>query len=205
MAIDTRKPVLRMSWEEDDLLLDLDSLQGSWTAEQYLLLTDQTNRLIEFTDGYVEVLPMPTDSHQVLLRFVFLALYSWVQKIGGTVLFAPLRVRIRPGKYREPDILLVCDAHDPRRQNRYWLGADLVAEIVSPDNPARDTHDKRLDYAEVGIPEYWIVDPEQETITVLQLIDLSYTEHGIFRRGDQATSLLLPGFELTVNAVLDAH
>lgn len=205
MAIDTRQPRLRMSWEEDDLLLDLDSLQGSWTAEQYLLLTDQTNRLIEFTDGYVEVLPMPTDSHQVLLRFVFLALYSWVQKIGGTVLFAPLRVRIRPGKYREPDILLVCDAHDPRRQNRYWLGADLVAEIVSPDNPARDTHDKRLDYAEVGIPEYWIVDPEQETITVLQLIDLSYTEHGIFRRGDQATSLLLPGFELTVNAVLDAH
>jgi Uma2 family endonuclease len=194
-----------MSWEQDDLLLDLDPLQGSWTAEQYLLLTDQTNRLLEFTDGYVEVLPMPTDSHQVLLRFVFLALYAWVQQIGGTVLFAPLRVRIRPGKYREPDILLVCDADDPRRQNRYWLGADLVVEIVSPDNPERDTHDKRLDYAEVGIPEYWIVDPEQKTVTVLQLIDQAYSEHGVFRRGDQASSLLLPGFEIAVNALLDAR
>jgi Uma2 family endonuclease len=55
------------------------------------------------------------------------------------VLVAPLRIQVRPGKFREPDILLVRDAHDPRRQHRYWLGADLVVEIVSPDNPERDT------------------------------------------------------------------
>src|SRR5262249_32385253 len=164
MAIDVRQPALHMTWEEDDLVLSLAPLQGRWTAEQYLLLTDQTNRLIEFTGGYVEVLPMPTDKHQVVLRFLLLALYNFVQQIGGTVLFAPLRLRIRADKFREPDILLVRDASDSRRQNRYWLGADLVVEIVSPDNPERDTHDKREDYAEAGIPEYWIVNPEDETI-----------------------------------------
>jgi len=205
MAIDVRQPALHMTWEEDTLVLSLAPLQGRWTEEQYLLLTDQTNRLIEFTDGYVEVLPMPTHRHQVILRFVFLALFKFLQPRGGNVLFAPLRLQIRPGKFREPDILLVRDAGDPRCQDRYWLGADLVVEIVNPDNPERDTEEKRADYAEASIPEYWIVNPDDETIMVLRLEDERYAEHGVFRRGDTATSALLAGFTLSVNDVLDAR
>ena len=205
MVIDVRQPALCMTWEDDTLVLSLAPLQGRWTAEQYLLLTDQTRRLIEFTDGYVEVLPMPTHTHQLILRSVFLALYTFLQPRGGTVLFAPLRLQIRPGKFREPDILLVRDANDPRCQNRFWLGADLVVEIVSPDNPERDTREKRADYAEAGIPEYWIVNPEDETITVLRLQGEQYAEHGVFRRGDTATSALLAGFSLSVNDVFDAR
>src|SRR5207249_11520228 len=98
MVIDVRQPALCMTWEEDTLVLSLAPLQGRWTAEQYLLLTDQTNRLIEFTDGYVEVLPMPTDTHQAILAFVFLALRTFLQPRGGIALFAPLRLQIRPNK-----------------------------------------------------------------------------------------------------------
>lgn len=61
------------------------------------------------------------------------------------------------------------DARDPRRQNRFWLGADLVVEVVSEDDPERDTKVKRADYASAGIPEYWIVNPLDNTITVLVL------------------------------------
>ncbi len=75
------------------------------------------------------------------------------------MLFAPLRLRIREGQFREPDLLLVLDADDSRRQNRYWLGADLVVEVVSPDDPERDTRVKRAEYAEAQIPEYWIAIP----------------------------------------------
>ncbi len=45
MAIDVQQSTLLMLWKEDELVLDLDALQGLWTAEQYLKLTDQTNRL----------------------------------------------------------------------------------------------------------------------------------------------------------------
>src|SRR3712207_4320996 len=158
MAIDIRQPALHMTWEEDQIVLSLAPLQGRWTAEQYLLLTDQTNRLIEFSDGYIEVLPMPTEDHQAMLEVLFLALRAFVERIGGKVRFAPLRVQVGAGKFREPDILLVLDANDPRRQNRYWQGADLVVDIVSPDNPERDTKQKRADYAEAHILEYWIVE-----------------------------------------------
>ncbi len=83
-------------------------------------------------------------------------------------------------------------------------GADLVAEVVSPDNPGRDLVEKRIDYAEAGIPEYWIADPRDETITVLSLWEDAYVEHGVFVRGDTATSPLLEGFAVDVTAVFDA-
>jgi Uma2 family endonuclease len=81
----------------------------------------------------------------------------------------------------------------------------LALEIVSPDDPERDTRVKRLDYAEAGIPEYWIVNPIDETITVLCLEGEQYTEHGMFRRGDAATSALLESFVVEVNEVFEAR
>ncbi|ETX05671.1 MAG: hypothetical protein ETSY2_21595 [Candidatus Entotheonella gemina] len=178
-------------------------VRGLWTPEQYLTLTDYSRRLIEFTDGYIEVLPAPTDRHQVISQVLLLQLFAFVRPLGGTVLFAPLRLRIREGQFREPDLLLVRDADDPHRQNRYWLGADLVVEVVSPDDPERDTRVKRVAYAEAQIPEYWIVNPMDETVTVLTLEGEAYGEHGVFRRGDEASSVLLEGLTLRVDEVFD--
>ncbi len=183
------------------ILLELQPGEGELTEEDYLWLTDHGNRLIEFTDGYIEVLPMPTRKHQAISRFLFLALLAAVQASGGTVFYAPLRLRVREDKHREPDLLLLLDANDPRRQNRYWLGADLVVEIVSPDDPDRDLVEKRRDYAEAKIPEYWIADARSETIVVPRLQDGGYVEHGVFGRGTRATSALLEGFAVDVDAV----
>ena len=119
-------------------------------------------------------------------------------------MFAALRLRIREGKFREPDLLVLCDREDVRYQDRYWLGADLVAEVVSPDRPARDLVEKRVDYAEAGIPEYWIVDPRDETVTILELADGTFAEYGVFTRGDIGESLSFDGLLLDVDALFDA-
>lgn len=205
MATGLRTPTMQMLLAGEPTEIDLDSLQGSWTEEQYLLLTRQTNRLLEFTDGILEVLPMPTRKHQAMSQVLFLALLAFLQPRGGTIFYSPLRVQIRPGKFREPDLVALLDAHDPRNQNEFWPGADLVVEIVSPDNPMRDTQVKRKDYAEAGIPEYWIVNPIDSTITVLKLTGSEYTEYGVFRHGELATSALLAGFLISATDVLDAE
>ncbi len=188
----------------DDLVLELLPRQGQWSEELYLWLTDRTNRLVEFSDGYIEVLPMPTDRQQSILLFLYEQFRTYLLATGGKVLVAPLLLRIRERKFREPDLLLVRDASDPRRQNRYWLGADLVLEVVSPDQSERDLTTKRGEYAEARIPEYWIVDPQRATITVLRLAGDRYDEHGVFGRGARATSALLPNFAVDVTAALDA-
>ena len=178
--------------------------QGAWSEEEYLWLTDRSRRLIEFTDGYVQELPMPTSSHQVILAFLYRLFHGWIGPRGGVVLFSALRLRVREGMFREPDLLLLRDRADPRFQDRYWLGADLVVEVVSPDRPERDLVDKRIDYAEAGIPEYWVVDPRDQTITVLELRADGYVEHGVHARGAEAASRLLAGFGVNVAEVFDA-
>src|SRR6059058_1165680 len=103
MAVNTHPVELKLVRGADELEVDLSPLQGLWTEQQYLKLTDQTRYLIEFTDGVIEVLPVPTDKHQTISQFLFLALFSWIQPLGGTVHFAALRMQIREGKFREPD------------------------------------------------------------------------------------------------------
>ncbi|MFN8513932.1 MAG: Uma2 family endonuclease [Chloroflexia bacterium] len=188
----------------DELFRDQLPRQGEWGAEEYLWLTDHTNRLIEFTDGYIEVLPMPTIRHQIIIRFFLLAFMAEIEP-PGKVIFAALRLYLNDTTYREPDLLLLLDAEDPRNQDRYWHGADLVLEVVSEDDPARDLVVKRREYASAGIPEYWIVNPLDETITVLALRDGAYAEHGVFHRGRRATSALIPTFAVSVSDVFDAH
>jgi Uma2 family endonuclease len=184
-------------------ILDLLPNQGSWTEAEYLWLTDHTNRLVEFTDGRLDLLPMPTDHHQTIAGFLFMAFTAFLTPLGGTVHFIGIRLKIRPGKFREPDVILLKSANDPRRRNRFWLGADLALEVVSEDKPERDLIDKRLDYAEGKVPEYWIVNPQIEMITVLRLETGSYVKHGVFKRGQRATSVVLPGFGVEAAKVFD--
>ena len=187
--------------QADAILLDRRPPQGCWSEKDYLWLTDSCNRFIEYTDGCIEKLPMPTNTHQGALAYLNDLFRAYILP-RGVVRFSVLRLRIRARKFREPDLLLLQDAEDGRCQDRYWTGADLVVEVVSPDDPDRDYITKRTDYAEAGIPEYWIVDPQQSLITVLTLAGETYTEHGEFHPGDTATSALLPNFTADVTKVL---
>jgi len=192
----------KLAWQVAELLPE----QGQWTETQYLWVTDQTSRLVELSDGAIEVLPMPGPPHQKIVALLYRLLFAFVQARSlGTVLFAPLRVRLWPGTFREPDIVFLHADHADRETPEFWNGADLVIEVVSPSKPEHDLVTKRQEYALAGIPEYWIVNPEAQTIAVLSLAGLLYIEHGLFRRSEVASSALLEGFAVAVDEVLDAH
>lgn len=177
--------------------------QGLWTEQEYLSLSG--NRLVEFSDGHIEVLPMPTMAHQLMVMFLSDLLRAFAQRgSAGTTLIAPFRVRLRPGRFREPDIMFMKTTNAARMGNEYWDGADLVVEIVSDDDRRRDLEVKRFEYAEAGIPEYWIVDPQRGEVTVLKLLADRYDVAGVYTPGQQAHSLLLPGFSVDVGALLAA-
>ena len=173
--------------------------QGSWSEEEYLAL--KTNRLVEFDDGTVEVLPVPTKTHQLIVVFLLEALKRFIGS-RGVVLPAAYPLRIPGAKYREPDVLYLTPEQNAAAGEKYCEAAELVIEVVSPDDPDRDYVTKRAEYAAAGVPEYWIVDAGAGAITVLRLADGRYEEHGRFTPGQQATSAVLGGFAVSVEEVL---
>jgi Uma2 family endonuclease len=178
--------------------------QGEWSEEEYLELTDHHNRRIEYTEGRLEFLPMPTEVHESLVQFLFLALYHFVdQRKLGKVYSNGIRLRAASRKYRLPDVIFLHREHFHARHNRVWDGADLVMEVVS-DSPAdrqRDYEQKLIDYAEAKGAEYWIVDRERQVVIVHWLAGSRYSVHGEYSRGQIAASRLLDGFGIDVAAL----
>jgi Uma2 family endonuclease len=175
--------------------------QGDWSEEDYLRLTDGTNRRIEFTDGRLEFVAMPTEIHEVLIEFLYFALREFVnERTIGKVHWTGIRLRIRPRKVRLPDVIFLHKDHFHARHNRAWDGADLVMEVVSddPKDRQRDYEQKLLDYAEAKVPEYWIVDYEQRVVLVHRLDGDRYTLHGKFTPGERAASHVLNGFSVDI-------
>lgn len=174
--------------------------QGTWSEEEYLMLPG--NRLVEYSQGFVQVLSMPSYPHHLVVAWLYQVLSTFVhQHRLGQVIFAPLRVRLWAGKYREPDLLFMARANRQRIHDLYWEGADLVMEVMSPDDPERDAETKRREYGEAGIAEYWLINPMAETITVFTLPKgrKVYAVHGVYDRSQRAESVLLPGFSVSVD------
>jgi Uma2 family endonuclease len=181
-------------------------LQGQWTEGEYLAVQKRSRRLVELSEGQIEVLSVPNPYHQRIVRYLFRLIEACVAALGsGEVFFAPLPIRLWPGKYRDPDIAYFRPGRIPDPQHQPQ-GADLVMEVVSDEEEdrQRDFVTKRQEYAQAGVAEYWIIDPKTETIVVLVLDGAAYRLHGEFPLGAMATSVLLPTFSVAVTAVFAA-
>ena len=203
MAIDTptRKADGQPTWE----IAHLFPLQGAWSEGDYLAL--ETNHLVELSDGHLEVLPMPSEHHQDIVFLLATLLKAFVTKRRlGKVVLAPFRIRLREKKYREPDVMFMLRENSDRRTDRYWHGADLVMEVVSPDDPKRDTEIKLKEYAQAGITEYWLVNPLTNEITVhaLEQGADTYRVHSEVTAEGVASSVLLAGFTVDAAEVFAA-
>ncbi|MEQ8848809.1 Uma2 family endonuclease [Botrimarina sp.] len=176
--------------------------QGHWSESDYFALLDQAgSKGFELVDGRIEVLPLPTRIHQLLGKFLFLALNAFVESAGlGEVHYSGLRFRVRNGRIREPDVIFLSASRMHLARNKAFDGADLCIEVVSgsAEDRQRDYVDKATDYSSRGVAEYWIVDPDERHVIVNRLEGQRYVEHGRFREGDSAASVLLDGFSVDV-------
>ncbi len=187
-------------------MLDQFPIQGNWTVEKYFKLPED-GRLIEYNDGLLEVVPMPDWMHQRLAYLICAAIEKvMVRAKRGVCALPPFRLQINQEKYRYPDIMYLSPDHLDRFQTDQWDYADLVVEIVSKDDPARDYVDKRAEYAQCGIPEYWIVDPVQNLIHVLALDPNQpgvYREHSVQSLRSGVRSVTMPEIEIDFATLVD--
>jgi Uma2 family endonuclease len=189
------------------LLKDIDRVgrkHRQWTKDAYFELDGAY--VVEFCRGRLEILPMPTTTHQRVAQRMNYALLTHVHggAARGEVYFAGTRVKVGDDIFREPDVLFVPEQWRHLVHEQFVEKAALVVEVISEFNRRHDVETKRTEYEEAGIPEYWLIDPEKQLVTVLTLGSSGYVEHGVFGPSQRATSVHLAGFSVDVATLFAA-
>ena len=149
---------------------------GTWTEDEYFALPEMPTK-VELVDGVLVVMPLPSVVHQRLVQRISMLLEQTCPT-GEWEVFPGLNVRLWPGHFRNPDIIVT------RRgaMSRYVPASDilLLVEITSPGNFRQDRIVKHGDYAAAGVPFYLRIDLEKghEVLeaTLFELVDGEYRE-----------------------------
>lgn len=178
--------------------------------DEYLAYDDGTDQVYELFNGeLIEVPPESGINVQIANRlFLAFALLLGTDRVRGHGL--ELEVRGEP-KNRYPDLTIIREEHVLRLAQRNTIQLTmppplLVIEVVSSGELQwhRDYVAKRMQYQDVGIPEYWIVNPQTQTVLVLALDETIFTEFGTFSGEESVQSPQFPNLSLTPNTLFAA-
>jgi len=168
------------------------------TFDEYLTYEDGTDRRYEFNDGkLVEVSPATAFHNSLMMFFANHSHHPYCVRVNSTEIFNGKRTR-------RPDVLVMTLAQSNSLGNQPDILHEpclLVVEIVSPTCRSVDTVEKREEYAQFGIPEYWIVDFLLGTFSVLSLVNGSYIEK-VYREGDRIVTNIFPSISLSMSQVM---
>ncbi|XWK87303.1 MAG: Uma2 family endonuclease [Phormidium sp.] len=178
------------------------------TLEEYLKFDDGTDTLYELENGELVAMPPESDLNQRIASLLFAfflnqGIPSYRLRIGTEIVVSGTRATTR-----FPDLIILSEelatALEGARRSTITLDMPpplLVVEVVSLGQEKRDYRYKRSEYAARGIAEYWIVDPMQQKVTVLEWVEGLYEEK--VYQGDSAIASPLFGvLNLTSSQIL---
>jgi Uma2 family endonuclease len=180
------------------------------TLEEFLAYDDGTDNLYELENG--ELIWMPCESEINRRIAMFLLAYLLQQGIPSYRLSMKTEVAVSGSRVsvRVPDLLVLSEelATELKGASRLIVLMDmppplLTVELVSPNQEKRDYRYKRSEYAARGIAEYWIVDPIQQQVTILELVEGFYEEK-VYRGSDRLKSPLFAQIDLIAEQILQA-
>lgn len=176
---------------------------GKVTWADYIALPDDDRR--ELIDGVLVEVEVPTYLHEHIIGQLIGLLFVWSQTHGGSILGSGYKVRISADRAFMPDLQFYRVekvAMAARQQQGLAEGRpDLVVEVISPSSQGRDRLLKLEGYASIGVPEYWIVEPEGRLIERFCLVDGTYRAAG----GAMGDAVFAPesfeGFEVPLGSL----
>ncbi len=175
------------------------------TFEEYLTYEDGTDNKYELILGKLELMNPPTVRHFLIAKFLEQTFDREIQKKSlNWLCFREAGIRTGWQKSRLPDLFIIDKnvAMESLDSSAVFQTTPfLIIEIVSPESIKRDYRYKRSEYAALEVPEYWIVDPQDNKVTVLVLNEGLY-EETVFSEKGQIVSSIFTELELTVQEIL---
>ncbi len=172
------------------------------TVEDYLRLPEGTRA--ELIEGEILTSPSLRERHQAVVGNLFALLRAFIRECRlGRIYTAPFDVHLPSGDVVEPDLIFVATEHASILKD--WIRGvpDLLVEVVSPDSAERDRIVKRHIYERNGVREYWLVEPAEHAVEVLEFSAARFVSRGYFEEADRVTSGVLAGLSLPVRAIFE--
>jgi len=189
-------------WKE--VLMKTASLK-EWTYEEFMSLPEGGSLRYEIIDGELCMTPSPSPRHQRISLRMSIIIGTYLDRSPiGEVFAAPCDVVFSkdPLQVVEPDLVFVSKEHLSIITEKNIQGVpDLTVEILSPSTETADRRVKHSLYQRFGVSEYWIVDPETETVQVFRLACGHYPAPLEHSKRDLLESPLLPGLSIPLSEV----
>lgn len=182
------------------------SQQGGHTYEDYLQIPEEPGYRFEILEGVLLKEPSPSMQHQRVSRELGYQLITFFKGFDpeGELFFAPLDVTLTAVNVLQPDLLFISGVNrEIMREERIDGACDLVVEIMSPANRRKDRLQKMEIYRKAGIPHYWLVDPEENTLEAFLLRDGNYTLVSVGAPGDKFNHPAFPGLNLDLEKIFE--
>ena len=172
-----------------------------FTVNDYMTTPD--DKRYQLLDGELILAPAPTTRHQRIILELSVFLNEFIRERNlGMLFFAPTDVVLSDHDVVQPDILYVSNARAIIVTEANIQGApDLVVEVLSPGTAQDDRGYKRTLYSRHGVREYWLVDPEAETIEVLTEGDSGLTAAVTYSRSETLVSPALVELAIDLGAI----
>ena len=175
------------------------------TFEEYLNYDDGTDNRYELEDGELIIVNPATFRHAFIIHFLTNFFEQQINQLNQPwITLSGIGVRTSVNRSRIPDICVIDREEITDLDVSAVMESAIIAvEIVSPESRTRDYRYKRSEYSVVGIPEYWIVDPTEQKVVILNLVEGLY-EKVEYRGDDRIVSQIFSELTLTVEQVLQA-
>ena len=187
-------------------------IQKVITWEDYLQGEPRDLEFYEIEDGKVIVVGAPSGEHQWVVGSLYRLLHEFATKRDlGVVLLAPFDVVVQqdPVRTHQPDLLFLRKERGGtpeqiRQLKRLEIPPDIAIEVVSASEEETERLERKLkDYHRIGVPEVWLVYPEERAIEVLVRAEDGWRWHGLFFSKDKVRSTVLGEIDLAVGKIFE--
>lgn len=187
----------------------LDYLYGGKKVsyEEFMDIYEKSELRMEYINGEIVLLSSPDTFHQDISGNLFVSLRAFLKDGKWKVFYAPFDVHFHKKDFKtpdvmQPDLLIACDLDTAVNEKGRYMGTPTMCiEILSKSTRSKDMVDKLNTFMLSGVREFWVVDPDKQSVLVYGFKDFAVDEHIAYRQGDILRSYFFAGLEIELNEI----
>ncbi len=178
--------------------------------EEFMEIYEKSDLRMEYINGEIVLLASPSTFHQNISGNLYTNIRAYLKDKECKVFYAPFDVHFYKKEFNtpdvmQPDLLIACDLEDNINKKGQYMGIPtLCIEILSKSTRSKDMVDKLNTYMLSGVREFWIVDPNKQSVLVYGFKDFEIDEYTTYKLGDTLISYFFEGLEIVVNEIFEA-